>query len=69
MTSVNRPQVRDYEHMLALINGILTTAPAFNRTGLVGFPMKPSSMVADGNRGVFAAFRTMMSSPPSRRSS
>jgi len=38
-TSLNRPQVRDYEHMLALINGILTTAPAFNRTGLVGFPI------------------------------
>ena len=31
-------QVRDYEHMLALFNTIMTHAPEFNESGLVGFP-------------------------------
>ncbi|NOR88253.1 MAG: phosphatidylserine decarboxylase, partial [Bacteroidales bacterium] len=35
----NKPQVRDYKHMLQLINHILTKAPEFNKTGLVGFPI------------------------------
>jgi phosphatidylserine decarboxylase len=33
------PQVRDYHHMLRLINQIMTQAPEFNQTGLVGFPI------------------------------
>lgn len=33
------PQIRDYKHMLRLINHILTTAPEYNETGLVGFPI------------------------------
>ncbi len=33
------PQVRDYRHMLVLMNHILTQAPEFNKTGLVGFPV------------------------------
>lgn len=32
------PQVRDYQHMLSLINVIMTHAPEFDETGLVGFP-------------------------------
>jgi phosphatidylserine decarboxylase len=32
------PQVRDYEHMLRLFNVIMTHAPDFDETGLVGFP-------------------------------
>ena len=32
-------QVRNYFHALQLINGILTKAPEFNKTGLVGFPI------------------------------
>lgn len=32
------PQVRDYNHMLQLFNVILTHAPDFDETGLVGFP-------------------------------
>jgi len=32
------PQVRDYQHMLALMNIIMTHAPDFDETGLVGFP-------------------------------
>ena len=34
-----KPQVRDYQHMLKLLNHILTRAPEFNKTGLVGFPI------------------------------
>ena len=33
------PQVRDYHHMLQLINQVITEAPKFNKTGLVGFPI------------------------------
>ncbi len=33
------PQVRDYKHMLQIMNHILTQAPEFNKTGLVGFPL------------------------------
>ena len=35
---VGLPQVRDYQHMLRLFNAIMTHAPEFNETGLVGFP-------------------------------
>ncbi|WP_432737484.1 phosphatidylserine decarboxylase family protein [Maridesulfovibrio sp. FT414] len=34
-----KTQVRDYRHMLQLMNTILTRAPEFNKTGLVGFPI------------------------------
>ena len=34
-----QPQVRDYHQMLQMINHILTQAPEFNKTGLVGFPI------------------------------
>jgi phosphatidylserine decarboxylase len=34
-----KPQIRDYHHMLQLINRVLTTAPAFNRTEQVGCPI------------------------------
>ncbi|MBI9077045.1 MAG: phosphatidylserine decarboxylase family protein [Desulfatibacillum sp.] len=33
------PQVRDYQTMLKRIDRILTRAPEFNKTGLVGFPI------------------------------
>jgi phosphatidylserine decarboxylase len=33
------PQIRDYQHMLRLINRIMTKAPEYNRTELVGFPI------------------------------
>ncbi|WP_165748470.1 phosphatidylserine decarboxylase family protein [Cellulophaga sp. Z1A5H] len=38
-TPTNKPQVRDYMHMLKLLNGVMTKAPEFNKTGLVGFPI------------------------------
>jgi len=34
-----KPQVRNYQHMLQLINRIMTKAPEFDQTGLVGFPI------------------------------
>ncbi|OGV42089.1 MAG: phosphatidylserine decarboxylase [Lentisphaerae bacterium GWF2_57_35] len=34
-----KPQIRDYRHMLQLMNLIMTQAPEFNKTGLVGFPI------------------------------
>jgi len=34
-----KPQVRHYQHMLQLVNAIMTKAPEFNDTGLVGFPI------------------------------
>lgn len=33
------PQVKNFHQMLRLINDILTTAPEYNKTGLVGFPI------------------------------
>ncbi|MBT3878531.1 MAG: phosphatidylserine decarboxylase family protein [Candidatus Scalindua sp.] len=36
-TPTDKPQVKDYQHMLRLINRVMTTAPLFNKTGLVGF--------------------------------
>lgn len=38
-TPVGTPQVRNYVHMLRLINHILDKAPPYDRTGLVGFPI------------------------------
>ncbi len=38
-TPTGKPQVRDYQHMLQLINAIITRAPTFDDTGLVGFPI------------------------------
>ena len=34
-----QPQVKDYRQMFRLINAIMTRAPEFNETGLVGFPI------------------------------
>ena len=55
-TPIGRPQVRHYEHMLALINSVLTTAPTFNKTGLVGFPINAILDWPMGTEGGFAAF-------------
>jgi phosphatidylserine decarboxylase len=34
-----KPQVRNYQHMLQLMNRIMTKAPEFDKTDLVGFPI------------------------------
>ncbi|MBZ5525003.1 MAG: phosphatidylserine decarboxylase family protein [Acidobacteriia bacterium] len=51
-----KPQVRDYRHMLQLVNAIMTKAPAFNKTGLVGFPINAIFDWSMGTTGGFAAF-------------
>ncbi|MBP7864487.1 MAG: phosphatidylserine decarboxylase family protein [Acidobacteria bacterium] len=51
-----KPQVRDYLHMLRLINAVLKTAPEYNRTGLVGFPINAILDWPMGTPGGFAAF-------------
>ena len=50
------PQISNYEEMLALISAILTTAPAFNKTGLVGFPINAILDWPMGTEAGFAAF-------------
>lgn len=50
------PQVRDYQHMLRLVNAIMTRAPEFNKTGLVGFPINAILDWSMGTTGGFAAF-------------
>jgi phosphatidylserine decarboxylase len=50
------PQVRSYLHMLQLINTIMTKAPEFNKTGLVGFPINAIFDWAMGTTAGFAAF-------------
>lgn len=50
------PQVRDYETMLMMMNYVLTRAPEFNTSGLVGFPINAILDWPMGTRGGFAAF-------------
>lgn len=50
------PQVRDYRLMLQLLNAIMTRAPEFNKTGLVGFPINAILDWSMGTEGGFAAF-------------
>jgi phosphatidylserine decarboxylase len=51
-----KPQVRDYRLMLRLFNVIMTHAPEFNKTGLVGFPINAILDWPMGTEGGFAAF-------------
>jgi len=51
-----KPQVRDYKHMLKLLNGIMTKAPTFNKTGVVGFPINAILDWSMGTEGGYAAF-------------
>lgn len=50
------PQVKDYRLMLRLINSIMTTAPEYNQSGLVGFPINAILDWPMGTPGGFAAF-------------
>ncbi len=49
-------QVRSYEVMLQMINAILTEAPEYNTTGLVGFPINAILDWSMDTPGGFAAF-------------
>lgn len=51
-----KPQVRSYLHMLQLVNRIMTKAPEFNETGLVGFPINAIFDWSMGTPAGFAAF-------------
>ena len=55
-TPSGKCQVRNYHHMLQLINHILTKAPEFNKTGLVGFPINAILDWPMGTIGGYAAF-------------
>jgi phosphatidylserine decarboxylase len=51
-----KPQVRDYRHMLRLLNTLITHAPEFNRTGLVGCPVNAIFDWSMGTSAGMAAF-------------
>jgi phosphatidylserine decarboxylase len=53
---VGNPQVRNYRDMLKLINQILTQAPEYNKTNLVGFPINAIVNWAMGTPAGAAAF-------------
>lgn len=51
-----QPQVRSYQQALRLINHIMTKAPEFNESGLVGFPINAILDWSMGTTGGYAAF-------------
>lgn len=51
-----KPQVRNYLHMLQLLNTILTHAPEFDQTGLVGCPINAIFDWSMGTAAGMAAF-------------
>lgn len=68
-TPTGAPQVRNYRHMIQLINKVLGTAPTYNRTGLVGFPINaildwpmdtPAGVVAFLNPTLNAQFKKIL---------
>ena len=52
-----KPLVRSYQHMLVLVNHIITQAPEFNETSMVGFPLNTVLDWAMGTTAGFAAFQ------------
>jgi phosphatidylserine decarboxylase len=55
-TPTHEPQVRTVDKMLRLFNHVLTHAPEYNDTGLVGFPINAILDWAMGTHAGFAAF-------------
>lgn len=51
-----KKQVMDYHHMLQLLNEIMTQAPEYNKSGLVGFPINAILDWPMGTSAGFAAF-------------
>ena len=51
-----KPQVRDYQHMLLLMNEIMTTGSEYDTTELVGFPINAILNWPMATTGGFAAF-------------
>ncbi len=56
MNPAGKPQVRDYRQALQLINAIMTQAPEFNESGLVGFPINAIFDWSMATTGGFAGF-------------
>lgn len=56
-------QVRDYRVMLRLFNAIMTRAPAFNKTDLVGFPI---NAILDWPMGTGAGFTAFLNDKVNR---
>lgn len=48
-----KPQVRDYNQMLELINAIMSQPPYYNNTGLVGFPI---NAILDWSMGTVSGY-------------
>ncbi len=55
-TPTGKPQVRTVDHMLKLFNHIMTHAPEYDDTGLVGTPINAILDLAMGTHAGFAAF-------------
>ena len=51
-----KPQIRDYQQFLRVLNHIMTHAPKFNETGLVGFPINALLDWSMGTTSGYAAF-------------
>lgn len=56
ISPTGEPQVKDYMQMLRLLNRIMTSAPPFDKTGLVGFPINAILDWSMGTTGGHAAF-------------
>jgi len=59
-----QPQVRNYHHMLLLMNRLMTKAPEFNTTGLVGFPI---NAILDWSMGTTAGYAAFMNEKVNRQ--
>ncbi|MEY4505367.1 MAG: hypothetical protein RL154_1667 [Pseudomonadota bacterium] len=55
-TPMGTPQVRSYDQALKLISAVLRTAPEYNKTGLVGFPINAILDWAMGTQAGAAVF-------------
>jgi phosphatidylserine decarboxylase len=55
-TPAGKPQVKTVDHMLELFNHVMTHAPEYDDTGLVGFPINAILDWAMGTPAGFAAF-------------
>jgi len=51
-----KPQIRNYRQMLRILNRVMTKAPEFNKTGLVGFPINAILEWPMGTQAGTAAF-------------
>ncbi len=55
-TAFNQPEVQNYEQMLQMINHIMTRAPEYNATGLVGCPINAVLNWAMGTKAGYEVF-------------